>query len=398
MHLKKSEMVKYPTLTEGYILRKFESPIVYGIYDDELYELDEEALHFLTECDGTHTGSELFKNKEICEAVKFMIDEGILIMKNEAGQRKITIPVSPEPSLRYLLLNITDKCNLACKHCYLGNSGSIEMNPGIFERTVSQFEEMGGIKLMISGGEPLLHSKLDDLLSIIPSFDLRIVVLSNGTLIDGAMAEKLSNFVDEVQVSIDGLKSHDLLRGKGSYERSMTGISNLIRSGVKVSIASMIHKFNKEEFDEMERLFSSMDILSWSVDAPCVKGNLEKNMEFVLNYNEAAKYLAYGFGSGVHESTGNHICGSHMCSVSPDGRVSKCGFFEDTPAGDIGNLRAAWNNLSEKYLFSIDKLDCHECPEILNCRGGCRFRAIQYRSLYAPDPLLCHAKGILKFL
>ncbi|MDP2840932.1 MAG: radical SAM protein [Candidatus Methanoperedens sp.] len=285
-----------------------------------------------------------------------------------------------------------------CKHCYLGKPGNLEMDIEIFEKAVSQFETMGGLKLMISGGEPLLHSGFWELMEILLSYELRVVVLSNGTLIDESAAQKLSVYADEVQVSIDGICSHDLLRGKGSYKRSMKGISNLVKSGIPVSIASMIHKFNTREFEEMETLFSGLGAISWSVDVPSVTGALAENQEFVLDISEAARCLNYGFGAGTHESTGDYTCGSHMCSVSPDGSVSKCGFFEDRHAGDINDLRSAWEELCRKYLFTLDELDCRDCSKIQNCRGGCRFRAERYRGIYAPDPVMCHANGVLRYL
>lgn len=389
---------KYPILAPGYVLRWFESPFVYDISGDDLYELDKEAFLFLKECNGGNPASNLFNDREMTEAIEFMLDEGILLMKDRPDHRKITVPHSPIPSLRYLLMNITNICNLACKHCYLGKPGNLEMDIDIFEKAVSQFETMGGLKLMVSGGEPLLHSGFWELMDILPSYELRVVVLSNGTLIDESAARKLSVYADEVQVSIDGICSHDLLRGKGSYKRSMKGISNLVKSGIPVSIASMIHKFNTGEFEEMEKLFSGLGAISWSVDVPSVTSALAENQEFVLDINEAVRYLNYGFGAGTHESTGDYTCGSHMCSVSPDGSVSKCGFFEDRPAGDVKNLRSAWEELCRKYLFTLDELDCRDCSKIKNCRGGCRFRAERYRGIYAPDPVMCHANGVLRYL
>lgn len=390
--------VKYPVLAPGYVFRRLESPVVYDISGDELYELDDEAFIFLKECNGKNPASNLFNDGEMTEAIEFMLDEGILLMKDRPDPRNITINRSPIPSLRYLLLNITNACNLACKHCYLGKSGNLEMDIDTFEKAVSQFEKMGGLKLMISGGEPFLHSRFREFMEILPSYELRVVVLSNGTLVDESAARKLSLYVDEVQVSIDGIGSHDHLRGMGSYKRSMDGISNLVRAGIPVSIATMIHKFNTGEFVEMEKLFSALDVISWSVDVPTITGALAENQEFVLDIDEAAQYLDYGFGSGAHESTGDHTCGSHMCSVSPDGSVNKCGFFDDRPVGDVKDLRLAWEELCRKYLFTLDELDCRDCPKIQNCRGGCRFRAERYRGIYGPDPVMCHANGILRYL
>jgi radical SAM protein with 4Fe4S-binding SPASM domain len=281
-------------------------------------------------------------------------------------------------------------CNLCCKHCYLQDPGKREIDPAIFEKAVSQFEEMGGLKLMISGGEPLIHSRFWQLMEILPLYELRVVLLSNGTLIDKTKAKKLSRYVHEVQVSIDGTHSHDLLRGKGSYARSMNGISHLIGSGIPVSIATMVHTFNTCEFDDMEKLFSKIGATSWSVDVPCVVGRLNENRDFVLNLEEAATFLKYGFGAGAHESTGDQTCGSHLCSVAPDGSVSKCGFFENEPAGDVDDLRSAWENICKYSLWKLDELECKDCAVLHECKGGCRFRAKQFKGIFAPDPLMCY--------
>ncbi|MCX9026521.1 MAG: radical SAM protein [Candidatus Methanoperedens sp.] len=388
---------EYPVLAAGYALRKLEKPFVYDIDDDQLYELDDEAFEFLKKCNGSNPVSKLLKDSAGArESLEYMINEGIIRMGNEA--RGIKVMTSPVPSLRYILLNITNKCNLVCGHCYIGKSGAQEISLKTFEKAVSQFEDMGGLKLMISGGEPLVHSRFFSLMEILPSYELRVVLLSNGTLIDEKTTRKLANYVDEVQVSIDGIGSHDLIRGKGSYEKAMRGISNLKKYEIPVSIATMIHKYNAHEFEEMQQSFHGLDVLSWGVDVPCVTGKLEENREFILNMEDASLLLKYGFGAGAHESSGDYTCGSHMCAVSPDGNVSKCGFFDHEPVGDVNDLRSAWAELCKKYLWTLDKLDCKDCRLIHECRGGCRFRAKQYKGILGPDPVLCHANGIMDFL
>jgi len=381
---------KFPFLAPGHILRELESPVVYNIVKDELYELDDEAFQFLKKCNGRNLFQDIVKGKND-ENIDFMLDEGIILMTEGNELKKVKAPCSPTPSLRYLLLNITDICNLACKHCYVEDPGKLEMDLDIFEKAVSQFEEMGGLKLMISGGEPLTHSRFWELMEILPSYELRVVILSNGTLMDETTARKLSGYVHEVQVSIDGIRSHDLLRGKGSYARSMKGISNLNEFGIPVSIATMVHKFNTDEFDEMENLFSKTRAISWSVDVPCIVGRLCENMDFVLDLEEATKFLKFGFGAGAHESTGDQTCGSHLCSVAPEGSVSKCGFFENEPAGDVNDLRSAWEKICKSCLWRLDELECKDCAVLAECKGGCRFRAKQYKGILGPDPLMCHA-------
>lgn len=378
---------KFPLLAPGHILRELEYPVVYNIFKDELYELDNEAFQFLKKCNGRNPLSPVKSD----ENIDFMLEEGIIRMTDGKEIKKVKASRSPIPSLRYLLLNITNICNLSCKHCYIQYPGKLEIHPDVFEKAVSQFEDMGGLKLMISGGEPLIHSRFWELMEILRSYELRVVLLSNGTLINKVTARKLSSYVHEVQVSIDGIRSHDLLRGKGSFARSMKGISNLSESRIPVSIATMVHKYNTDEFEEMEKLFSEKKAISWSVDVPCIVGELAENKDFVFDLKKAANFLKYGFGAGAHESTGNYTCGSHLCSAAPDGSVSKCGFFENEPAGNVNNLRSAWENVCKSYLWKLEELECKDCAVLHECKGGCRFRARQYKGILAPDPLMCYA-------
>jgi radical SAM protein with 4Fe4S-binding SPASM domain len=160
----------------------------------------------------------------------------------------------------------------------------------------------------------------------------------------------------------------------------------------------MVHRYNTGEFEEMHKIFSDMKVISWSVDVPCEVGNLKTNKGYVLPMKEAALFLKYGFGAGAHEGSGNYTCGSHLCAVSPSGTVSKCGFFENEPVGDVNDLRASWEKLCKNYLWTLDKLECRDCELVQDCRGGCRFRAKQYKGILGPDPILCNANGIEGFL
>ncbi|HIH43799.1 MAG TPA: radical SAM protein [Candidatus Methanoperedenaceae archaeon] len=375
--LKRSE---YTVLSEECILRRLEFPFVYNTALDQLYELDDEALTLLAACDGTRK----------VKVPEYAISEGIVKCIDTPSKREIAIPSSPLPSLRYMLLHLTQECNLDCRHCYITKKEG-DMTPGTFERAVRGFEDMGGIKLMLTGGEPLLHPDLPELLGILDSTRLHKVVLTNGTLIDAETARLLSGHVHEVQVSIDGIRTHDMLRGKGTFERAMLGIRNLKNAGVSVSIATMIHPHNISELGGIEKLCRDIGAVQWGVDVPYEEGDLKNNPEFVVSSRLAGRLLKkYGYGGGAHGSSGAYACGSHLCAVMADGSVSRCGFF---PAvGSVDDLRGAWDKLCGQYLWTLGELQCSGCKFIQDCRGGCRYRAlISGGSIRSPDPVMCGA-------
>ena len=108
------------------------------------------------------------------------------------------------PSLRYLELQITDRCNLRCRHCYIGENVPKELSVRQITEILKEFEEMQGLRLMITGGEPLLHSSFDALNDVLPDFLIRKVLFTNGLLLNKDLLRRLN--VDEIQISIDGLE------------------------------------------------------------------------------------------------------------------------------------------------------------------------------------------------
>ncbi|MBM4315505.1 MAG: hypothetical protein FJ122_16535 [Deltaproteobacteria bacterium] len=147
-------------------LKKLEQCFVYHTGRDELYEVDERAEAFLLRCDGTSRGEQLTSDGAF---VAYCLEEGLL----EAREQPDPTVVSPDrgvsPSLRYLELHLSHRCNLTCRHCYLGASRENELPLADALSVTEQFSENGGLRLLISGGEPLLYR---DLRAYIPSLPL----------------------------------------------------------------------------------------------------------------------------------------------------------------------------------------------------------------------------------
>ena len=406
--LSEEQLEKIPLISSHCTLCHLEIPYIYDTRNDELYEIDIESLHFLAGLNGRQTlGACLDKHKntsqdnteDAAELVEYCLDEGIITLHDNPADSTDTFALQQAhlPSLRYLLAHITRRCNLTCKHCYLGEGRAQDMTPADFQSLVEQFEKMQGLKLMISGGEPLLHPEIETILEIAASRRLRVVLLSNGTLIDKKMAQMLSGYVHEVQISIDGIEqSHDRIRGSGSFKKAMEGIRNLQDAGIDVSIATMIHRYNAQEFDEMEAMLSELGVVSWTLDVPCIEGNLKLNNDMILDIKTAARiFSSYGFGGGAHGSSGSYTCGSHLAAIMPDGDFVHCGFFEHHPTGSVQKgLEKSWKKMTDQCLWNVEELMCHSCPVIMDCHGGCRARAKDFGNVKGPDHLMCYANNI----
>jgi radical SAM protein with 4Fe4S-binding SPASM domain len=365
------------------VLKWLETPSVYHIKKDELYELDEGSFKLLRECSSGGC------NSQDAEFIDYCLNEGILLKDRIILLRPALIK-SPEPSLRYLELQVTDRCNLKCKHCYIYDKVGSELSPGQIKDILKEFEKMQGLRVLISGGEPFMHSGFEEINAMLPDFFIRKVLFTNGLLLNKKRLKGLN--VDEIQISIDGLEqAHDSLRGKGTFKSAFDAVKRATDSGFEVSISTMVHPANLNDFDEMQSLFKEMGIKDWTVDVPCITGSLEEHGEFQISPEIGGQYLRYGYGKGLHSVDPGFACGLHLMAVLADGRVSKCTFYSKAPVGIIAEgLQKCWQRITP---LRLAELRC-DCDHIESCRGGCRYRALLLGDPLGKDLYKCNLYGI----
>lgn len=130
-------------LTRDAVIKWLETPSIYHIEKDDLYELDNESFEFLQNC-ASQESSE-FGVRSLKKALRAFIDyclkEGILTTERVSVKRPPLIK-SPDPSLKYLEMQITNKCNLSCNHCYISNKSFSELSINQIRAVLKKFEEM----------------------------------------------------------------------------------------------------------------------------------------------------------------------------------------------------------------------------------------------------------------
>jgi radical SAM protein with 4Fe4S-binding SPASM domain len=373
-------------LTRESVIKWLEKPCLYHIKQDELYELDKESLEFLLGCASENGCSSMDK-----EFIDYCLTEGILTTDKTSLKRPPVIH-SPVPSLRYLELQITDMCNLRCRHCYIGDRDGRKLSLIQIRCLLEEFEELQGLRVLITGGEPLLHSRFNEINDMLSDFSLRKILFTNGLLLTEQILNKLN--VDEIQFSIDGLDdAHNAIRGNGTCGQTMEAIKRSIDKGFDVSVATMVHAGNLGDFDAMERLFRKLGIREWTVDVPCITGRLSKNNDFQVSPEQGGKYLGYGYGDGLHSGAPGFGCGLHLMAVMADGRIAKCTFYGDRSVGSVEDgLRECWQRIDP---VNLGDLKC-DCEHIESCRGGCRYRAELLGDQKGKDLYRCSLYDIIK--
>src|SRR5512135_2515522 len=100
---------KYLVLSPHAALKNLELPCLYDIANDELYELNQDAYDFLLK---TCQGENPPVRPEDEEFIAYCLSQGLATYSDVPIHRAIRTSPSPLPSLRYLELQITGRCNL----------------------------------------------------------------------------------------------------------------------------------------------------------------------------------------------------------------------------------------------------------------------------------------------
>src|SRR3569623_2143279 len=138
--------------------------------------------------------------------------------------------------------NITRTCILRCVHCYSDSNALSypgELDWSQMEAVVQDLAQYQIPSLLLSGGEPLVHPRIFDLVSLASAQGLKLTISPNGTLIteDKAALLKAAN-VAYVGISLDGIgEVHDQFRRKeGAFDGAVRGFRNCLEVGQKTGL------------------------------------------------------------------------------------------------------------------------------------------------------------------
>lgn len=152
-----------------------------------------------------------------------------------------------------VIFNVTNRCNLKCKHCYasyFSRSSKGEMTTAEIKKIIKDLKKNGCLRINFCGGEPLLRNDIKELIDYGKTQGLSVDLTSNGVLVPSRLNE-IKN-IKCLTISLDGKPAHhDILRGKGSAVKALVAIESAINFGIEVRVNMVIHKYNLKDIDYM---------------------------------------------------------------------------------------------------------------------------------------------------
>lgn len=171
-------------------------------------------------------------------------------------------------------------CNLACLHCFI-TCGPKEdrvpmMTADAVRRTLAEAAALGVRDYYFTGGEPMLHPDFWTLceaaLEVGP-----LTVLTNGTLVDDAAADRAaalftrSRYSFDLRISLDGMTAaqNDPVRGKGTHAQITAAVARLAARGLSPNLTVVAHE--EDMADPAARLAFLAFVRTLGVQRPRVK-------------------------------------------------------------------------------------------------------------------------------
>jgi MoaA/NifB/PqqE/SkfB family radical SAM enzyme len=155
-----------------------------------------------------------------------------------------------------IVLELTNRCNLSCQHCFSGRHGGRDDLPlEILDGILAEARDSGFDHLSFTGGEPTIHPQFAEIVRRTCEAGYRFGFNSNGrNFVD--LYPSLLPYRDPLTVitfSLDGAteETHDRLRGRGSYRRVMQAVSVCVVQRLPFTFNMVVTRHNRHELERM---------------------------------------------------------------------------------------------------------------------------------------------------
>lgn len=313
-----------------------------------------------------------------------------------------------EHRLRWLEIEITRRCPLACLHCGSSCSGDQYYKEELSAAAILAFlnrmdDAYGAANLMVcfTGGEPLVRDDLYPLMAHATEMGYRVTMVTNGMLVDARTVDLLAAAgLSTITVSLDGLEAtHNRVRGNPqSFHRAVEALRLLKESGHfhVVEALTCVSKQALTELPALRELLHSLAVDHWRLTRIFPIGRAREYPELLLDNRElrqlldwikAARrrepdFLSYGeegclgreYDFQVRDEPQHCDAGVHILTLLADGSLTGCaacdhGFIQgniktDDPAG-------LWERAFRPFRDRSWMREgiCGRCNEFRHCHG-----------------------------
>ncbi|WFR56976.1 radical SAM protein [Anaerocolumna sp. AGMB13025] len=302
-------------------------------------------------------------------------------------------------NMKSVYFALTKNCNLNCAFCSMNSEPGLDNKTDmqadeIIEVVIPKLKKLALKKIILTGGEPMIRK---DILPIIREFSKafgrdKLILQSNGLLLKEDMIPELSDYIGNIEISIENLFSNPVLM------KQMEKVFAAIRDArIRLAFSFVVDRNSCSFIKEaVELCYRYQAVFEIRFVAPLGRAFLEEkiftDMEILTLYLEVIGYilekkyyteeLSGVFMPRLQAAKG---CGGYgkLLSIQPDGNLYMCSNIREDVC-ELGNIindcletvLCKWEEkLKEvriKDMFLVkEKSMCSKCRVKYFCTGPC---------------------------
>ncbi|MTI49646.1 radical SAM/SPASM domain-containing protein [Sporosalibacterium faouarense] len=291
-------------------------------------------------------------------------------------------------------LEVTNKCNLKCKHCYsMANEDGYELPLNEIKALFKRLDEIGTFGVVLGGGEPLMREDIVHIINLANKYNLLVGLSTNGILVNKEFLKNTRDKISNIQISLDGHtdEEHERLRNKkGIFKDTLQAIKLLSDNNFHVTVSTVITNDNVNYIDKIIEIALENGAKTYRATKLIKSGNALKNNLDIVDFKFISKYLEelkekyskeidIEIDSEFYDNKSFCTAGKETIAINYKGDVYFCAFLSN-PKFICGNIMEKdihniWlNSRKLKEIRQLDKiLNCKECENNNNnCFSNCK--------------------------
>lgn len=279
-----------------------------------------------------------------------------------------------------IVIRLTYRCDMWCPHCLLDRKGGKgELTYQEWAGVLAELKDIDTRKVLLTGGEPLLHRDVVALTRFISSMGIPVDLNSNmQTMTRDLMAQFREAGLTEISVALEGPEAiHDRVRGKaGAFAKTVQAIQWAHELGIQVDAACCLTRDNYRYMTELHAVLSDLPIESFTIsrlypighgarvthqilDQPTLTQTYHELSESLVSSSKIPIRLVGLLGYPAHADCTR---GHSLIGLTPQGQLLACVLTDDNPL-DISHplevgLKAAVSQMRERLSTRAYRICC----------------------------------------
>lgn len=337
------------------------------------------------------------------------------------------IEVLSAPS--FLYLNLTEKCNLRCTHCYgaYGEKKENELNLEDFKNIIDQLALLKVFYVNLCGGEPTQSAYFKEVIEYLSYKKIHYMLTTNGVMSRNLLEyiDKYGEYLVGIKISLDGFdaKSHAIIRKTPVYSNKEVIFNQTIKSikffsdkGYPITIATSLHPVLLGNLSKMKDLIFFLRPTAWYLSPVTENGrancnsylfaDLDKHQDAIKGVIREVEELGIvtrlvdAVLDDQEYENFSFDCGAAQthCEIHADGTVSPCTLsrivmhnkYLKFPNIREKNLEEIWQSNEFDKFRGYQMVGCDGCKSFNSC-SRCVAQIFQYYGEPTQAPLFCNS-------